>query len=112
MAQLIQVKIGEYRPVSLFDINNIVCKRDDMVVVEFEKGFEITGLDGQVGDTILFQSGTKKEEAKIVTSGGRVLSVTTLAPTMRGAVNKSKERLRQIKYEGMYYRKDIGFEFL
>lgn len=40
MAQLIQIKVGEYRPVSFFDQNDVVCKRNDIVIVEFEKGFE------------------------------------------------------------------------
>ena len=77
----------------------------------FEKGFEITGLKENVDSTILFQSGTKAEGNKIVTSGGRVLCVTALADSLEDAVNKSQERLRQIKYEGMYYRRDIGYEF-
>jgi len=78
----------------------------------FEKGFEITGLDGETGDTILFQAGTKKEDGKIVTNGGRVLCITGLGSSMDEALNKSKERLRQVKYEGIYYRRDIGFEFI
>lgn len=78
----------------------------------FEKGFEITGLKGEAGDTILFQAGTKKEDGKIVTSGGRVLCITGLGTSMDEALNKSKERLRQVKYEGIYYRRDIGYEFI
>jgi phosphoribosylamine--glycine ligase len=77
----------------------------------FEKGFEISGLKETIEDTILFQSGTKSESNKIVTSGGRVLCVTALADSMEEAVFKTQERLRQIKYEGMYYRRDIGYEF-
>jgi phosphoribosylamine---glycine ligase len=77
----------------------------------FEKGFEITGLNNEVDDTILFQSGTKQESKKIVTNGGRVLCVTALAGSLEDAVHKTQERLRQIKYDGMYYRRDIGYEF-
>jgi phosphoribosylamine--glycine ligase len=77
----------------------------------FEKGFEISGLKETIEDTILFQSGTKSESNKILTSGGRVLCVTALADSMEEAVFKTQERLRQIKYEGMYYRRDIGYEF-
>ena len=78
----------------------------------FEKGFAISGLNGTNKDTILFQAGTKKENDKIVTNGGRVLCVTGLGSSMQDALNKSKEHLRQIKYEDMYYRKDIGYEFI
>ena len=77
----------------------------------FEKGFEISGIKENVEDTILFQSGTKAEGDKVVTGGGRVLCVTALAESMEEAVFKTQERLRQIKYEGMYYRRDIGYEF-
>jgi phosphoribosylamine--glycine ligase len=78
----------------------------------FEKGYEILGLDKTVDDTILFHSGTKTENGKIITSGGRVFCVTALAPTLYKAINKSKERLQQVKFEDMYYRSDIGFEFM
>ena len=77
----------------------------------FEKGFEVTGLGDTVDNTILFQAGTKADGNKIVTSGGRVLCVTALADSLEEAVYKTQERLRQIKYEGMYYRRDIGYEF-
>src|SRR5215203_2257264 len=77
----------------------------------FEKGFAITGLNEEVDGTILFHSGTKQEGKKIVTSGGRVLCVTAVADTLENAVHKTQERLRQIKYDGMYYRRDIGYEF-
>jgi phosphoribosylamine--glycine ligase len=78
----------------------------------FEKGYEVLGLDKTVDDTILFHSGTKTENGKIITSGGRVFCVTALAPTLYKAINKSKERLQQVKFEDMYYRSDIGFEFM
>ena len=78
----------------------------------FEKGYEIKGLQETVEDSILFHSGTAMEEDKIVSNGGRVLCATALAPTLYGAINKSKERLQQVKFEDMYYRRDIGFEFI
>ncbi len=77
----------------------------------FEKGLAITGLNEEVESTILFHSGTSLQDKKIVTSGGRVLCVTALADTLEDAVHKTQERLRQIKYDGMYYRRDIGYEF-
>lgn len=78
---------------------------------DYEKGFEISGLQSNLDHTILFQAGTKEQDGKIMTSGGRVLCVTALADSLEEAVNKSKERLRQVNYSGIYYRRDIGYEF-
>jgi phosphoribosylamine--glycine ligase len=51
------------------------------------------------------------KDGKVVTSGGRVLTVTSYGDTVSAAVARSKETLQQISFEGMYYRQDIGFEF-
>ena len=104
-------------------LSDVVIEKDDrfattIVAVsggypnEYKKGFEINGLSEIVEDTILFHAGTREDEDKIVTSGGRVLCATALGNTINEAINKSKERLQQIQFEGMYYRKDIGFEFM
>ena len=77
----------------------------------FEKGFEIKGLDTPFSDGIVFHAGTKAADGKIVTSGGRVLCATALDENLQGAIAKSKKGLEQIRFENMYYRRDIGFEF-
>ena len=78
----------------------------------YEKGFEITGLNEKYGkQSNIFQAGTKEENGKIVTNGGRVLCVTSLAENIEEAVNTSLDVLDNIFYEGMYYRTDIGYEF-
>jgi phosphoribosylamine--glycine ligase len=78
----------------------------------YEKGFEITGLNEKYGkQSNIFQAGTKDENGKIVTNGGRVLCVTSLAENIEEAVNTSLDVLDNIFYEGMYYRTDIGYEF-
>ena len=59
----------------------------------------------------LFHAGTSNEKGKIVTSGGRVLCATALSPYMDEAIYKTQELLGKIKYEGMYFRRDIGYEF-
>lgn len=79
---------------------------------EYEKGFEIFGLDDKVEDVIVFHAGTKSEDDKIVTNGGRVLCATALAPVLNDAITKSKEQLRRIYFDEIYYRHDIGFEFV
>ena len=78
----------------------------------YEKGFAILGLDEPVpADSLIFHAGTSIEENDVITSGGRVLCVTSYDDTITGAVNKSKKVLEQIDFEGMYYRRDIGYEF-
>jgi len=78
----------------------------------YEKGFEISGLNEKFGkQSNIFQAGTKEENGKIITNGGRVLCVTSLAENIEEAVNTSLDVLDNIFYEGMYYRTDIGYEF-
>ena len=79
---------------------------------EYKKHFRISGLaDMQIEDSMVFHAGTKKINDAIVTNGGRVLTVTSYGNTIAEAVVKSKKILEQISFEGMYYRKDIGYEF-
>lgn len=80
---------------------------------DFEKGFAINGLDGALPENVyLFQAGTQQKGDSIVTSGGRVLCVTTLADDLKTAVATSKKALENIHYQNRYYRSDIGFEFI
>ena len=79
---------------------------------DFEKGFEIHGLSEPTEDKILFYSGTKNEGDKIVTTGGRVICATGLGNNLNQAVAKSQELASAISFEGKYFRRDIGFEFL
>jgi phosphoribosylamine--glycine ligase len=63
-------------------------------------------------DSIIFHAGTKiNDEGNLVTNGGRVLAVTSAEKNISEAVNASKKILQQIPFEGMYFRKDIGYEF-
>jgi len=62
-------------------------------------------------DSIIFHAGTKAVHETIVTNGGRVLTVTASGKTITDAANESRKILQQISFEGMYYRKDIGYEF-
>jgi phosphoribosylamine--glycine ligase len=79
----------------------------------YEKGLPITGLDQPLtGDTLIFHAGTRAEKGAILTNGGRVLCVTSFAETVYEAVDKSRDVLEKIDYDGIYYRRDIGYEFL
>jgi phosphoribosylamine--glycine ligase len=77
----------------------------------FQKGFEIKGLD-KVNDAIVFHSGTKKIDNKIITSGGRVLGITALDKDLKGAIDKAYSQVSLIEFENMHYRKDIGHRAL
>ena len=78
---------------------------------DYEKGKVISGLD-QVKDSIPFHAGTTERDEKIVTNGGRVIAVTSYGTTMNEALKKSFANAEKIKYEGKYYRKDIGADLL
>ncbi|HMZ46057.1 MAG TPA: phosphoribosylglycinamide synthetase C domain-containing protein, partial [Chitinophagaceae bacterium] len=63
-------------------------------------------------DILIFHAGTKQNEnGEIVTNGGRVLAVTAKGSSIKNAVEKSIHVLNSISFEGMYFRRDIGYEF-
>jgi phosphoribosylamine--glycine ligase len=76
---------------------------------EYEKGKEIKGID-KVKDVIIFHSGTKIENGKIYTDGGRVLGITGLDKDMVKLREKVYKAVETIDFEGKHYRKDIGIE--
>jgi len=76
---------------------------------DFEKDKVITGLDN-VSDSVVFHAGTKQKGNDVVTSGGRVFAVTSWGKTIDEALAISYRNLSVINFEGIYYRKDIGFD--
>lgn len=77
----------------------------------YEKGKVITGLDN-VDGSIVFHAGTKADGNNIVTSGGRVLSVSSYGETVADALAKSYENIARINFDGKYSRRDIGKDLL
>ena len=75
----------------------------------YAKGYEISGTEN-AGSSILFHSGTTVREGKVVTSGGRVIAVTSFGKTMKEALGVSLGNARSISFRDSYYRKDIGFD--
>ena len=75
----------------------------------YEKGKEITGLENVV-DSIPFHAGAKLENGKVVTSGGRVLAMTSYGNTYDEALKKSYQSIDKLHFDKMNYRKDIGFD--
>jgi len=74
---------------------------------EYQTGFEITGLE-KVKEAFVYHAGTALKDGKIVTSGGRVLAVTTIGDSYEEAREKVYREIEKISFEGMYYRKDIA----
>ncbi len=77
---------------------------------DYAKGKIMAGLE-KVKGSYLFHAGTGLNDGKVVTSGGRVLAVTSLGSNIKEALAKSYENAGLIEYDGAYYRKDIGWEF-
>jgi phosphoribosylamine--glycine ligase len=78
----------------------------------YEKGKEIHGLDKVPSDIIVFHAGTEKKDGKIVTSGGRVLTVTAVADTLSAARDSVYKGLEAVSFEKGFYRKDIAHRAL
>ena len=75
----------------------------------YEKGKEISGLD-TVEDSLVFHAGTKLENGKVFTNGGRVLAITSYGITFEEAIKKSYQNINKLHFDKMNYRKDIGFD--
>jgi phosphoribosylamine--glycine ligase len=77
---------------------------------KYQKGKEISGLDNaeKEKDVLVYHAGTKKENGKILTNGGRVLSVVGSGLTLREAKEKAYQAVDKINFKGVQYRKDIS----
>jgi phosphoribosylamine--glycine ligase len=64
------------------------------------------------GSETLFHAGTKQDDGNLVTSGGRVLAATAFGSSMSNALSNSYSLLDQVKFDGMYFRKDIGKDLM
>ena len=74
-----------------------------------KKGDVISGLPGAMEDAHVFHAGTIMQGGQVVTSGGRVLCVTALGDSVKMAQRRAYEVVGGIRFDGMQYRKDIGF---
>ena len=77
----------------------------------YEKGKEMTGFEN-ISDSIVFHAGTTMKEEKVVTSGGRVMAITSFGNTIEEALQTSYNSIDKIHFEKMNYRKDIGFDLI
>lgn len=78
--------------------------------LEYKKGYEISGIDAaeKLKDVVVFHAGTKMENGKFYTAGGRVLGVTAVEKELGGAIKKAYEAVEKISFSGAHYRRDIG----
>ena len=75
----------------------------------YPKGLEITGLtDGQRAGVTVYHAGTAQKEGKLVTAGGRVLGITALGDNLQAALDTAYAAAREVHFDGVHYRKDIG----
>lgn len=75
----------------------------------YQKGKIITGLK-EIDNSIVFHAGTKQEDGEIVTSGGRVIALTSFGKDYKEALKKSYQSAEKLQFDKMYFRKDIGFD--
>jgi phosphoribosylamine--glycine ligase len=79
---------------------------------DYEKGRTITAID-QCKNSIVFHAGTKlNDKNELLTNGGRVIAITSFGDSVKEAVAQSLKNAEVIQFEGKYFRKDIGFEFI
>ncbi len=77
----------------------------------YEKGKEISGLEN-IKNSFVFHAGTKLENGKAFTNGGRVLAITSLDSDFRKALKKSYQNIEKLHFDRMEYRTDIGFDLI
>ncbi|MGD1900662.1 MAG: phosphoribosylamine--glycine ligase [Geitlerinemataceae cyanobacterium] len=76
----------------------------------YEKGKVISGIEiAETQDAVVFHAGTTLQQGQLLTSGGRVLGVTTVAEDFEAAIAKTYAAVEPIEFEGCYYRRDIGY---
>ena len=75
----------------------------------YEKGKVISGLES-IAESLVFHAGTSQKGTRICTDGGRVLAISSYGSTMEEALARSYQNAQMIEFDGVYYRKDLGFD--
>jgi phosphoribosylamine--glycine ligase len=87
-------------------------EKDKFVDLGYMESPDFMKYDEANGGVLIFHGGTKLDGSDVVSNGGRVLTVSALSDNLTEAIELSKEVLSHIYFEDMYYRKDIGYEFI
>jgi phosphoribosylamine--glycine ligase len=87
-------------------------EKDKFVDLGYTESPDFMRYDEANGGVLIFHGGTKLDGSDIMSNGGRVLTVSALSDNLTEAIELSKEVLSHIYFEDMYYRKDIGYEFI
>lgn len=106
---LARKQLADYK----LDISNQVCVTVMLVSggypEAYEKGYELSGTE-EVTDSILFHAGTLLNDGKVLTSGGRVMAVSSLADSYKIALKNTFKNASLINFDKKYYRRDIGLD--
>lgn len=98
-----------------FELDNRIATTVMMVAGgypgDYEKGKVISGLEN-IKDAVAFHAGTKSENGNIVTNGGRIIAFTAFGNTIQDAIKLSYEAANTVKFDGCYFRKDIGQDLM
>ena len=85
-----------------------VVMASDGYPLDYEKGKEITGINDVAEDTLVFHAGTKTQDGKLYSDGGRVLSVVGVGDTLQDSIKNTYSELKKIDFDNKYFRSDIG----
>jgi phosphoribosylamine--glycine ligase len=85
-----------------------VVLASDGYPADYEKGKEITGIEEVADDALVFHAGTKEEEGKIMSDGGRVMNVVGGGDTLSEAIKNTYNEVEKISFSNKYFRSDIG----
>ncbi|MCS6818848.1 MAG: phosphoribosylamine--glycine ligase [Chitinophagales bacterium] len=107
---VVEEKLGEHRISIRPDAAATVVVASAGYPGEYQKGLKISLPEHS--NSIIFHAGTKRDKDNLLTNGGRVFAVTSLAENISKAVNCSLNTIDTISFEGKYYRPDIGWEFI
>ena len=89
--------------------NSLLSYKKSVEASSYEKGKEIHGID-LVKNSLVFHAGTKFEDNKVLSNGGRVLAVTSYGNDFKSALKQSYESINHICFDKINFRKDIGFD--
>ena len=112
LLEVAEGRLGQHRPEWTREPAVTVVLASGGYPGRYETGKTIEGIDpGSVEldeGTYVFHAGTKMDDGKLVTAGGRVLAVTALGQNLQAAIERSYQGVDRIRFEGRHYRKDIG----